>query len=285
MPTADSPTTVRAIHEVASVPIWYHTLELAPGLVTPGWFDLRGVVDRLPWPEVEGLRCLDVGTYDGFVAFELERRGAAEVVALDIGDHESWDWPAALRARGPEALAAMAGSEKGRGFAVARSALRSRVQRSEGTVYELDPSRDGHFDVVVCGSLLLHLRDPIRALEAIRSVCSSWFLSIESIELGATLLHPRRPVVRLDGLSELCQWWLPNLAGHRRMIESGGFALHRAIRPFTLPFGPGHPAKGTASLAARATSRALTGGADGIPQAAVLARPTAEAPPGPHASP
>src|SRR5687767_5141990 len=28
---------------------WYQMLELAPGLVTPGWFDLRRVVDRIPW--------------------------------------------------------------------------------------------------------------------------------------------------------------------------------------------------------------------------------------------
>ena len=38
----------------------------------------------MPWPDVRGKRCLDVGTYDGFLAFELERRGAASVVATDI---------------------------------------------------------------------------------------------------------------------------------------------------------------------------------------------------------
>ena len=29
---------------------WYHTLELAEGVVTPGWFDHRDVIDRLPLP-------------------------------------------------------------------------------------------------------------------------------------------------------------------------------------------------------------------------------------------
>ena len=37
--------------------------------------------------------------------FELERRGASEVVALDIPDHRYWDWPARVRAKGPERLA------------------------------------------------------------------------------------------------------------------------------------------------------------------------------------
>lgn len=68
--------------------------------MTPGWFDLRPIVDRMPWPDVRGKRCLDVGTWDGFLAFELERRGAAEVVATDIESHEDWDWPPALKQRG-----------------------------------------------------------------------------------------------------------------------------------------------------------------------------------------
>jgi 2-polyprenyl-3-methyl-5-hydroxy-6-metoxy-1,4-benzoquinol methylase len=34
------------------------------------------------------------------------------------------------------------------------------------SVYDLSPERVGRFDVVVCGSLLLHMRDPARALEA-----------------------------------------------------------------------------------------------------------------------
>src|ERR687887_372295 len=104
---------------VAATRLWYHTIELAPGVVTPGWFDLRPIVKRMPWPDVAGRRCLDVGTYDGFLAFELERRGAAEVVAVDIDDHSSWDWPARARALGPERLAELAGPEKGEGFRVA----------------------------------------------------------------------------------------------------------------------------------------------------------------------
>src|SRR3954449_7800552 len=124
---------------IEEVPLWYHTLELEPGIVTPGWFDLRSVVDLLPWPDVRGKRCLDVGTYDGFLAFELERRGAAEVVATDIPAHEDWDWPPRLRQRGTEYLAEVAGPEKGRGFAVAKELLGSSVERTIISVYDLDP--------------------------------------------------------------------------------------------------------------------------------------------------
>ena len=72
---------------------WYHTLELAPDLVTEGWFDLRPYVDRYGLPErMDGMRALEVGTWDGFWAFEMERRGA-EVLALDLDDEGELDYP------------------------------------------------------------------------------------------------------------------------------------------------------------------------------------------------
>src|SRR5882762_10640795 len=62
---------------------WYHTVELTPDVTTPGWIDLRDIVDRVGFPaRLDGVRALDVGTADGFWAFELERRGAS-VVAID----------------------------------------------------------------------------------------------------------------------------------------------------------------------------------------------------------
>jgi tRNA (mo5U34)-methyltransferase len=259
---------------VADNPLWYHSIELAPGLVTPGWFDLRPVLDRLPWPDVRGLRCLDVGTYDGHLAFELERRGAGEVVALDVPDHRDWDWPPDVRAVGPEGLARMAGPEKGAGFRIAARALGSRVQKVDMTVYELGPERMGTFDVVVCGSLLLHLRDPLRALEAIRSVCGGRFMSSEEIDLSLSLRYPRRPVARLDGSGPNMQWWVPNVAGHRRMVFAAGFAIERATRPYSDPFGESHPGrKATPRSAPVHLARTLLTGNPGVPHAALLARP------------
>src|SRR5215213_7115752 len=66
---------------------WWHTIEVVPGVVTPGGWDLRPTATRLPWPpSLAGMRCLDIGTMDGFWAFELERRGASEVIASDVLD-------------------------------------------------------------------------------------------------------------------------------------------------------------------------------------------------------
>jgi len=255
---------------VASNPNWYHTIELPGGVVTPGWFDLRPLVDKLPWPDVAGKRCLDVGTYDGYLAFELERRGAREVVAVDIAGHEDWDWPANARAQGPERLAEMAG-EKGRGFEIARDALGSKVQKQLLNIYDLDPSLVGTFDVVVVGALLLHLRDPIRALEAVRSVCGGELLSWEQIDLPLTAVHRSKPVAHLDGSGDGIQWWRPNIAGYHRMLFSAGFEVLDKAGPWTLPFGASHPP--TRWRKRDLLIQRIMTGSTGLTSAAVRARP------------
>jgi tRNA (mo5U34)-methyltransferase len=259
--------------EVDENRLWYHTIEVRPGIVTPGWFDLRPIVEHLPWPDVRGKRCLDVGTYDGYLAFELERRGASEVVAVDISDHALWDWPPRIRAEGPDRLAQIAG-EKGRGFEVAAKALRSHVSKIETSVYDLDPERVGSFDIVVCGSLLLHLRDPYRALEAIRSVCGERFMSCETIDVELTALHPRKPVARIAGLGTLLHWQLPNAAGHRRMLRAAGFDIERTVRPYAISFGTAHaPRPGGIRRAARGLLQQRVCHGEGVPHVAALARP------------
>jgi tRNA (mo5U34)-methyltransferase len=220
---------------------------------------------------VAGKRCLDVATYDGFFAFEFERRGAAAVVATDIPSHEDWDWLPRDRARGTQYLRAIAG-EKGGGFDLAAEALGSNVKREFISVYDLNSEQLGTFDVVVCGSLLLHLRDPFRALEAIRKVCSGAFLSAETIDVPLTVLHPRRPSLRLMG--EQGQWMIPNVAAHRHMLQMAGFDVVQTAKPYSIPFGPAHPRPSRdARTRARFGLQHMVTGGIGVPMAAALAKP------------
>lgn len=270
--TAAEPDALQA--EIASRGLWYHTLELAPGVETPGWFDLRPILNRLPFPDVAGKRCLDVGPYDGFLSFELERRGAREVVAADISGPEEWDWAPAPRKDQIEVMTQMAGSEPGGGFDIARRALGSSVRRVEVNAYDLSPQTVGEFDVVVCGSLLLHLRDPVGALAAIRSVCTGQFLSAEQINPELTMMGRGRPLAQLRG-GDRVQWWIPNVAAHRRLLAAAGFEVEASSKPYAIPLGKGHPQHGRrlGSLAYRAATRVVTG-MQGVPHVAVRARAT-----------
>jgi tRNA (mo5U34)-methyltransferase len=250
---------------------WYHTLELAPGVTTAGWFDTRAVAGKLPFPDLTGKRCLDVGTFDGFWAFEMERRGAAEVVAIDLIDPESWDWPAAAPAEVAAAL--MQRKREGSGFHVAHEALRSSVQWQERSVYDLSPAEVGTFDFVYFGSLLLHLRDPIGGLLAAGSVCRDLLMVVDAIDPLLTLLHRRLPVAALDGVKRPW-WWRPNVAGLVRMIEAAGF--EPAQRPIRLRMprgGTQHKPPLTSAVShSRAARRATLDAHFGDPHVAVVAR-------------
>src|SRR6202050_2906596 len=66
---------------------WYHSIELPDGQVIPGLQtleQLRTRIARFPLPaDLTGKRVLDIGAWDGWFTFEMERRGA-EVVAVDV---------------------------------------------------------------------------------------------------------------------------------------------------------------------------------------------------------
>jgi SAM-dependent methyltransferase len=208
--------------------LWYHTIELAPGVTTPGQVDLRDVAPKLLPAEMSGKRALDVGTFDGFWAFEMERRGAS-VVAIDVDSLESAEWPPVNRPR-LEIRAAEWGMELGRGFALASRALGSSVERVTTSVYDLDPGRiGGAVDFAFSGAILLHLRDPVRALERIRKTLEpgGTLIAMEPFSLGQTLRNPRRPVAHFQPLSSEFNWWLPNLASLSAWFWAAGFTRVR----------------------------------------------------------
>jgi tRNA (mo5U34)-methyltransferase len=218
---------------------WYHTLELAPGVVTPGWFDTRSITGDVCLPtSLAGQRCLDIGTFDGFWAFEMDRRGAAEVVAIDVLDPAGWDWPAGSTDAVASALAARKG--RGEGFLLAAEALASPVRRVERSVYDLDPAVDGEFGFVYLGSLLLHLRDPIGALERVRSVCNGELVLCDAIDPWLSRVWRGRPMASLDAVGRPW-WWKPNEAALVGMVEAAGFEVVEGPKRLRMPRGKGQP--------------------------------------------
>lgn len=252
---------------------WYHTIELRPGVETPGWFDLRRIAPRLPWPDLATARCLDVGTFDGFWAREMLARGAADVLAVDILDPDKWDWPAGSDSQVLEAIAAR--KRKGDGFEFVNRILGQQIARRELSVYDLDPADIGEFDLIYFGSLLLHLRDPVRALEQARKVCrpGGRLLLVDAVDLWLTLRHPRRAVAGLDAIGRPW-WWKPNIPGLIRMVEAAGFELEMPPRRIYMTPGAGQPVpKFRMKLLRTAFGReALVTAWRGSPHAVILAR-------------
>jgi tRNA (mo5U34)-methyltransferase len=194
---------------IAAVPHWYHPIEVRPGIVTPGRNDARRVLEILQLPtDCRGMRALDLGTRDGFFAFELERRGA-EVVAVDY-------------------VPVTAG-----GFAVASELLGSRVTYLQRNLYDLRATDLGTFDLVLFLGLLYHLPDPLGALGVIRKLARSRMI-LESLVLDFGGAMDELSLMRFFAGStwagDPTNYWGPNMRCVEEMLGETEFAVKRAVR-------------------------------------------------------
>ena len=214
----------RARRLVESVEHWYHRMEVAPGVWTPGVNDSQLVLEALDLPDdLSGMRVLDIGTRDGFFAFECERRGA-EVVAVDYLPPEQT------------------------GFPVARDLLGSAVEFVQGNVYDLSQQRFGLFDLVLFLGVLYHLRDPMLALDRVGDVANGQVI-VETQMIDDALLTESGEFRRLVDLDPelsrvpLMQFypgaalnndptnvWAPNEACLRAMLVEAGFEVESQLR-------------------------------------------------------
>lgn len=225
----------RLLREALGQP-WYHTIELEPGSATRGAVDLRAVAPRVLPDRLDDLRALDVGTFDGFWAFELERRGA-EVVAADLERFDQTEWPPINRER-------LAREAQGRGpgarFELARTLLGSSVRRITSSVYDLNSERLGApVDFAVVGDLLIHLRDPVRGLERVHDVLTPGgrILLLEEVNVALSILRPRAAWASLQARGTDYNWWRGNLRCLFDYLALAGFEGAKRVAIYKLRAG------------------------------------------------
>lgn len=220
--------SLASIQEKISKVKWYHRFEIVPGVMTPGRsnFDARSFLDGFGVPpRLDGLRAVDIGSWDGPMAFELEHRGA-EVVALDILD--------------PSETA----------FNTAKEILGSRVRHVQASVYDLPHVLKGErFDIAGFLGVYYHLKHPLLAFERIREVMTtSGLLLLEGaclLNYAETLDGSPAPESALAAIRTLAQsdipfalcyagrfvqasnWFIPNVACIRAWLQAAGFELEK----------------------------------------------------------
>ena len=154
---------------------WYHRVRLTETLETPGVERYvryqEPVLAALRSLPVAGGRVLDVGTRDGLFAFEAERLGAADVVAIDNN----------LSAGAVELLI---------------PALGSRVRMLELNLLDARPDQLGTFDLVILAGVLYHLRYPIWSLRIVAQL----------LDYGSSLIVETAVV---QGWPDLALLWCP----------------------------------------------------------------------------
>ncbi len=195
---------------------WFHSIDLGNGIVTPGVDRSARRLKGIHMPaSLAGKSVLDVGTFDGFYAFEAERRGG-KVVATDTA---VWRNPDIGR----------------HGFDLARRVLGSSVEDREVDVHDLSPETVGVFDLVLFLGVLYHLPNPLLALERVASVTGHHLI----METAVDLLFARRPAAAFYPTDELSydtsNWWGPNLAAPRACSKRWA---SRGWRSSSCPRGP-----------------------------------------------
>lgn len=128
---------------------WYHSFKLTDDIMTPGTcpvdpkhiFDFRYHLDK----DLSGKKILEIGTWDGPYAFELERRGA-DVTAVDIHHPDRT------------------------GFNTAKSILASNVRYVQSSIYDLPDKINEQFDIVFFLGIFYHLKHPLLAFENIQKL-------------------------------------------------------------------------------------------------------------------
>jgi tRNA (mo5U34)-methyltransferase len=195
--------TRRQIEQLKSLG-WYHSIELPSGEVIPGFQSveqLRMRVRQFPIPDdLTGKRVLDIGAWDGWFTFEMERRGAS-VVAAD-----------AVRC------------EK---FLRARELLGSRAEYVVADVCDLRPADLGQFDIVLFLGVLYHTKHPLLALERVCALAKD-LACVESYVTDDGSNPALKPSMEFYETTELCgqldNWVGPNTACLAAFCRAAGFA-------------------------------------------------------------
>lgn len=195
---------------------FYHTMDLPGFGLVQGEWDLRGGVDDyLGHVNLQGKRVLEIGTASGFLCFEMEKRGA-NVVAYDLSENQAWD---TVPQPGPEQTSeADSRADRMRklnnSWWLAHRLFESRARMVYGSVYEI-PAEIGPVHVSTLGCILLHLRDPLLALQRTAKLTRETVVVTDilwPLQIGKTpaQLAQERLQVNPDASDAASLWFYPN---------------------------------------------------------------------------
>jgi tRNA (mo5U34)-methyltransferase len=189
---------------------WWHTIVLPDGQVTKGQHDYRGHEStRFLMPEdLTGKTVLDVGTYDGFFAIEAKRRGAKNIIALDIEKRET---------------AKLALGAYGINYCVSPDFTFDRSYVTKQFC---------NFDVVLCYGVIYHLRNPMQGLfNCYDALVPGGTMIVESaVDQGqASHIAPSIPAwwcaIEARHDDDPTNYWIPNTNGLAAACVTAGFKI------------------------------------------------------------
>ena len=145
---------------------WRQRINLGNNFFTPGYVTENHWLRSLLPEDMSGKKFLDIGANDGMISFMAERKGAKEVVALDVYGFEK-----------------QGNRLSEGGISLVKEYLNSHIQIIDSSVYDLHKLKNS-FDIVFLGDVFVWLDNPLLAMEEIAHVCSDTLIIRDSFWTG-----------------------------------------------------------------------------------------------------
>jgi tRNA (mo5U34)-methyltransferase len=236
-----SVTEEKIRQQVGNQPIW-HSIDIGEDLFIEGQRKTSRVLARemlrMQFPDITGKTVLDIGAFGGWFSFEMERRGAKSVTALDyfswaINFQKLHEWISKERAAGgvpnpykPPANVIDVVNQPGRiVFDITKDILSSSVKPVCAIFEDINENELGVFDVVLHLGVLYHLENPFLSLKKIGRITKEIAI-IETLGFVYPDM-PERPVWEFFNDSrvnkDVTTWWAPSEKGLSDMLYACGF--------------------------------------------------------------
>lgn len=174
--------------------LFYHSMNVPGHGKIPGMCDVSNALPfRVERLNLKGRRVLEIGPASGFFTFEMERSGA-DVVAVELAPTDSWD----IVPHGTPEIVSQFNTELQRvrdSFWFCHERFASKARVFESPVYDI-PDSLGPFDVACIHDVLLHLRDPMRALQVLGRLADTLVVSEIEPYAGSRRALPLRLLSR-----------------------------------------------------------------------------------------
>jgi SAM-dependent methyltransferase len=159
---------------------FYHTMDIPGyGRVEGEWDLTKATSEYLGNVDFKGKRVLEVGPASGYLAFEMEKRGAS-VVSVDVDDDFVFDvvpFPGLDRKSLSDGFVG-AQKQVQNGYWLTHKALNSKNRVHYGSGYKI-PSELGKFEIGLLASILLHNANPIMIAEQVARLTTDKLIIVD----------------------------------------------------------------------------------------------------------
>ena len=192
---------------------WFHCFEFHNNCTTRGRDPSEKKLQALQLPQLNGKSVIDIGSFDGYFAFQAEALGARHVTACD---HLACNWQ---------------NTTAPGNFDLVREICSSRLVAADVPVEQISPTTVGEFDVSLFLGVLYHAPDMVEYLRRVKSITKE-LVVIETLVDGLHIPEPCATFYPGDSLNgDGSNWWGPNISCVLGMLEKVGFRDARFVSP------------------------------------------------------